>query len=222
MIDDEDENVQQNSQSKYYADIDDDGFGNAYDFLYRCIQPDNYISDQSDCDDTNPQNNPQAEEYCDEIDNNCNGEIDEDPVDTMIWYLDADADGRGDSNSTQLNCLNASSSDMDGNYVLIDGDCDDSDPLRSPDNYELCTTDIDENCDDDAQLGAIDPNVYYTDIDEDGFGNNDLMVQTCSELSYLTDLGNDCDDFNASVYPNAVETCDGILNIAPPQNFNLH
>ena len=38
------------------------------------------------------------------------------------------------------------------------------------------------------------------------------MVQTCSELSYLTDLGNDCDDFNSSVYPNAVETCDGILN----------
>ena len=38
----------------------------------------------------------------------CNGEIDEDPVDTMIWYLDADADGRGDSNSTQLFCLNAS------------------------------------------------------------------------------------------------------------------
>ena len=70
LIDDEDENIQQNSQSKYYADIDDDGFGNAYDFLYRCIQPDNYISDQSDCDDTNPQNNPQAEEYCDEIDNN--------------------------------------------------------------------------------------------------------------------------------------------------------
>lgn len=55
-----------------------------------CIDPDGdgYGSGPgclaADCDQTNPNIHPGAREYCDGIDNNCNGVVDENPVDTGI------------------------------------------------------------------------------------------------------------------------------------------
>ena len=46
-----------------------------------------------DCDDTNALSYPGADEICDESDNNCNGEIDEEPIDGTPFYGDADLDG---------------------------------------------------------------------------------------------------------------------------------
>ena len=41
-----------------------------------------YESDELDCDDSDPEINPAAEELCDGIDNNCDDEIDETCADT--------------------------------------------------------------------------------------------------------------------------------------------
>ena len=49
-----------------------------------------------DCNDIDPTVNPDAEERCDGIDNNCDGLTDTDASDRTVWYIDRDADGYGD------------------------------------------------------------------------------------------------------------------------------
>ena len=50
-----------------------------------------------DCDERDPETHPFADEYCDDVDNDCDGQIDEEgAVDAPLWYFDADLDGAGD------------------------------------------------------------------------------------------------------------------------------
>ena len=65
--------------NKYYEDNDSDGYGNPSKPVYSlCEQhPSGTTSDASDCDDSKSSVNPSVEEICDNIDNNCNGQIDE-------------------------------------------------------------------------------------------------------------------------------------------------
>ena len=58
------------------------------------INPWSHVSDNSDCDDSNPEAYPNAPEYCDGIDTNCNA-IEDDPsaLDAPQWYTDVDGDG---------------------------------------------------------------------------------------------------------------------------------
>ena len=49
-----------------------------------------------DCNDEDPDINPDAAEICDEVDNDCDDLIDEDDEDiedATLWYADDDADG---------------------------------------------------------------------------------------------------------------------------------
>ena len=60
------------------------------------LDGDGYYSDE-DCDDGSSTVYPQADELCDGLDNDCDGEVDEDVLDQ--FYLDSDGDVNSDSGS---------------------------------------------------------------------------------------------------------------------------
>jgi len=60
----------------YYMDIDGDGYG-AGVVLYSCTVPTGAATNNDDCNDANPAISPSAVETVDEIDNDCDGYIDE-------------------------------------------------------------------------------------------------------------------------------------------------
>ena len=62
---------------------------------------DGFLSTE-DCNDLDATINPAAEELCDSLDNNCDGQIDEDV--TTLYYLDADNDGFGDPEVSEESC----------------------------------------------------------------------------------------------------------------------
>ena len=58
-----------------------------------------------DCDDDNPDIYPGSVEVCDDVDNDCDDEIDEaDALDAPTWYVDSDSDGYGDELDSVTQC----------------------------------------------------------------------------------------------------------------------
>ena len=106
--------------------------------------------------------NPNATEYCDGIDNDCNDLVDDDAMDAVRIFEDLDGDGFGS------NSVNPS--------VSVGSDCDDSDNTvyvgAASKEISLCTQDIDgdgwgnntisgSDCDDGDGL------LNQDDVDED-------------------------------------------------------
>jgi uncharacterized protein (TIGR02145 family) len=61
----------------YYRDLDGDSYGNNLDSITFCDLPVGYVIDNTDCDDLDASVHPGAAEIDDDIDNNCDGVIDE-------------------------------------------------------------------------------------------------------------------------------------------------
>ncbi|MEO5675427.1 MAG: MopE-related protein [Chitinophagales bacterium] len=69
------------STTLYYADADNDGYGNADSAIASCLPVNGYVGDSTDCDDTNINIHPDATEIqYNGMDDNCNGIIDEFPT----------------------------------------------------------------------------------------------------------------------------------------------
>ena len=78
---------------------------------------DGYTINDGDCNDLDPMIHPDADEICDEVDNDCNDLIDDEPVSGDRWYYDDDNDGCAES--WTLFCENPESG-----YEESSGDCD--------------------------------------------------------------------------------------------------
>jgi len=56
------------------------------------------------------------------------------------------------------------------------------------------------------------PNTYYLDADDDGYGDPNNATSSCEPINGYVDNNTDCNDTNASVNPAATEIGDGIDN----------
>jgi hypothetical protein len=125
----------------YYADFDADGYGTEEITSTGCSAPPNYVLVMGDCNDFNAAINPDATEVCDEVDNNCDNNIDDGDAAPTLWYPDFDGDGYGG------NLISATACEAPSNYTAVSGDCNDFAPSVSPDATEDCDDLIDNNCD---------------------------------------------------------------------------
>jgi len=94
-----------------------------------------------DCDDANPAIHPGADEVCDEVDQDCDGEIDEGALDAGTWYADLDDDGYGDPDAPLSACTQPEASSSDAT------DCDDAEFMTHPGADEVCGDGQDNGCD---------------------------------------------------------------------------
>jgi hypothetical protein len=187
----------------WYADADGDGYGDPDSAYETCDPPPGYVTDDSDCDDTEDAAFPGGTEVCDEVDNDCDGETDENV--TTTYYQDTDGDGFGVADVTTSAC------DLPTGYGVVPGDCDDADGAISPNATEVCD-EVDNDCDGDADSDAIDQATFYADDDGDGFGDVSDTTDSCDAPSGTVSDDTDCDDADSAINPDATEVCDGIDN----------
>ncbi len=192
------------SPSTFYADDDGDGFGDASDTVEDCGAPSGYVSDATDCDDTDPFINPDAEEVCDGVDNDCDGTTDVGASDVSTFYADDDGDGFGDAADSTQDCS------VPSGHVSDATDCDDTDAAVNPDAEEVCDG-IDNDCDGTVDVGASDAGTFYDDDDGDGYGDASESTTDCTRPSGTVTDNTDCDDTDADAWPGADEVpYDGI------------
>ena len=186
---------------RWFADADEDGYGDPDDNVNACEQPDGYIADDSDCDDGDADIYPGALEVCDGVNQDCDLSVDEDGADATNWHRDYDEDGYGDPDATREAC------DAPEGYTDDGTDCDDVNPNTYPGADEYCDGN-DSNCDGFGDDGALDANTWHLDADEDGYGDPGVTQEICIRPNgYVTD-GTDCDDADGTTYPGATEQCD--------------
>ena len=161
------------------------------------VDEDTYSPDDEDpafvdCNDEDAAIHPGADEVCNGIDDNCDGEVDE-GLPVLSYWLDADGDtfGAGDV-FTRCDDLEAGEVESDG-----DEDCADDNADVFPGATEVCN-EVDDNCD-----NAIDEGF---DGDSDGFVNaadDDCAANIDAALL-------DCNDSDDAIYPGAPELCNDL------------
>ncbi|MDP2304413.1 MAG: MopE-related protein [Pseudomonadota bacterium] len=184
----------------YYRDADGDSFGNAADSLVSCRTPDDFVADATDCDDTSAEVNPAADELCDELDRDCDGNSANDAVDGTPYYSDLDGDAYGDP-ATELRACDV----VEG--LVADGtDCDDTSAAVHPGGVEVCDG-LDNDCSSAADDGLVFSD-WYADVDADGFGDPTVASSACDQPEGYVEDATDCDDADAATFVGAAELCD--------------
>ena len=153
-----------------FRDSDGDGFGTE-ETTAACESQimNGWSREPDDCDDADASIHPGAEEICDDVDQDCDGVVDDGLV-FRNYHADDDLDGFGDTHTPPVtSCV-----PVEGR-VPNDQDCDDSNRTIFPGAAELCDG-VDNDCD-----GPIDESVAsigelaYPDL-ESAFGAASLMV----------------------------------------------
>lgn len=193
------------------ADIDHDGDG--------------FTPNQGDCDDNNDTVFPGSEEQPNEVDDDCDGIVDEGTVN-----YDDDGDGyseiEGDCDDTNRLTYPGATEVEDGEdndcddiidegtrvydddgdgYSEVAGDCDDEDDEVNPAATETCNS-KDDDCDtlvDEENSTGCD--TYYADDDKDSYGDAGDSKCLCSAKAPHTATNkSDCYDGNAAAKPGTV------------------
>ncbi|MEZ4241700.1 MAG: putative metal-binding motif-containing protein [Myxococcota bacterium] len=188
-----------------YVDADGDGYGSDEPVGYVCTVGEGQSLNNVDCDDDAPDVHPDAAELCDQLDNDCNGQVDE-AVLKVPWYEDADQDGFGAGKTRVTDCAPPGPT-----WIQLAGDCDDTNADVNPSEREVCNG-IDDDCDrfaDDDDPG-VDPGTYtrwFADTDSDGYGDPYNWIEACAPPAGTVGDDSDCDDTRGQVNPLGTERC---------------
>lgn len=195
----------------WFLDQDGDGFGDPGAAVSYCVQPEGYVAEGTDCDDSDP---------------NLLG--------AHGWYPDVDGDGYVDPTAPLVACQQP-----EGYFPCFDetcADCDDTDPAlhdtcggapclhkawyadgdgdgfgnplsrvdacEQPAGYVSDSTDCD-----DANSGVHDTcesihcrtQTWFVDADGDGYGDPLAGIEACEQPEGYVEDGTDCDDRNTAV-----------------------
>jgi hypothetical protein len=163
--------------------------------------------DAADCAPNDVDIHPGAAELCDEVDNDCDGEVD--------GVFDADGDGYDDI---------AACYHLDGEW-----DCDDTSADIHPDAEEICDG-LDDDCNGEAdEVDHDDDGVTAClDCDDDDPFTFDGAAEACDgvdndcdgKVDEIWDMdgdgvspcAGDCDDEDEDISPHAGDRCDGLDN----------
>ncbi|MEC7241048.1 MAG: MopE-related protein, partial [Myxococcota bacterium] len=144
-----------------------------------------------DCDDNDATAFPGNVEDCDNIDNDCDGEIDE----ASFRYRDRDGDGFGDSETGEsVGC-----EESEG-FVANAGDCNDMDPLAWTGAEEVCNDGSDNDCDGTANSCVFPSALTVAELDLE-FEAGPLDREFGSQVTWVA--------------PSSAEAVTGILISAP-------
>ncbi len=185
----------------YFADVDGDLYGDSLnsDLICSLLPPAGFVTNSLDCNDLNIFINPVSNEICNEVDDDCNGIIDDGLI-LFTYYLDNDGDLFGNELIFLSDCFGS----PPVGYVFDNTDCNDDNLLINPVSNEICNL-VDDNCNTEIDEG-LSIQTLYIDADGDDFGNPLIDTITCllAITGYLSD-STDCDDTNPDVFPGAEE-----------------
>ncbi len=197
-----------------YVDSDRDGYAEENGSPVEssdttCTQPGlgDANMDRDDCNDAVASIHPGADEYCNSIDDDCDGTTDEsDAVDATEWYADNDGDGFGNPAASVLACNQPAS------HVSDSQDCNDSNASINPSSAEDClTVGVDDDCNglaDDDDSSPLNQSLWYADTDGDSYGNPNSFQSACTAPNGTVSDDTDCDDSSSVAHPGAQEVCD--------------
>ncbi len=143
-----------------------------------------------DCDDEVDTVHPNAEEVCNGIDDDCDGEIDDGVMSS--WYADEDEDGFGFGVAIEA-CEGA-----EGTVANAD-DCDDTDARYNPAALEMdCDDPNDYNCDGSVEFADADADGFAAcdECDDSNGAVNPAAIEVCNAID--DDCDGDIDEADAA------------------------
>lgn len=179
----------------YYADVDNDGFGDLNNTILGCSLPVGYVTNSDDCDDND----------------NLVG------IASTVFYADLDLDTYGDPTNTIVACT------QPVGYVSNNLDCNDNDNTIHPGAVEILDNGIDEDCNgsDASAVGSIVALYEFTDVAACPVTADTVTAQpTEATFTSFTTAGTTCSS-TANVFNNSGWNTTATIDLAQYNEFGV-